>query len=229
LIVKTPQELAALIDHTLLSPTAVQADIRRLCQEAIEHRFAAVCVTGKWVSLAADLLRGSGVRTAAVVGFPLGTASPRLKALEAQEAVMNGADELDMVADLAAIVEKDDKMLRRDIEAVWKVCRQMNPPVVLKVIIESAALTDEQIVFACRIGQEIGVDFLKTSTGMHKAGGATVEHVRLMAQTAPRCRIKASGGIRTAQQALAMLEAGAARLGTSSSVQILQEFASAAK
>ncbi len=229
MIIKTPQELASRIDHTLLSPTAVKADIQRLCQEAMEYRFAAVCVTGKWVPLAADLLRGSGVKTAAVVGFPLGTASPRLKALEAQEAVMNGADELDMVADLAAVVEQDDKALRRDIEAVWKVCRQMNPPVALKVIIESAALTEEQIVFACRIGQEIGVDFLKTSTGMYKAGGATVEHVRLMAQTAPRCRIKASGGIRTAQQALAMLEAGAARLGASSSVQILQGFASAAK
>lgn len=226
MIVQSKQELARRIDHTLLSPTAVEADIRRLCQEAMEHRFAAVCVTPKWVSLAADLLRGSGVWTAAVVGFPLGTSSPHLKALEAEEAVRNGADELDMVADLAAIVQQDPQGLRRDIEAVWKVCRQMNPPVVLKVIIESAVLTNEQVVFACRIGQEIGVDFLKTSTGMHKAGGATVEHVRLMAQTAPRCKIKAAGGIRTVQQALAMIEAGAARLGTSASVAILQEFAS---
>jgi deoxyribose-phosphate aldolase len=229
LIPQSKQELAARIDHSLLSPTAVEADIRRLCAEAAEYRFASVCVTARWVSLAADLLRGSGVRTAAVVGFPLGTSSPRLKALEAEEAVMNGADELDMVADLAAVVEQDERGLRRDLEAVWKVCRQMNPPVVLKVIIESAALTDEQIVFVCRIGQEIGVDFLKTSTGMHKAGGATPEHVRLMAQTAPRCKIKASGGIRTAQQALTMLQAGASRLGTSSSVQILQEFSPAAE
>jgi deoxyribose-phosphate aldolase len=222
--VRSRQELAKYIDHTQLSATTVEADIRKLCQEAKEYHFAAVCVTARWVSLSADLLKGSGVLVAGVAGFPLGAVCPRIKALEAEEVIMAGADEVDMVADLAAILEGDQKALRKDIEAVLKVCRMMRPAVTLKVIIESAALTDEQIVFACRVGQEAGVDYLKTSTGMHKAGGATVEHVRLMAQTAPRCKIKAAGGIRTAEQALAMIEAGASRIGASASVQIVESF-----
>jgi deoxyribose-phosphate aldolase len=222
--VRTRQELAKYIDHTQLSATTVEADIRKLCQEAREYHFAAVCVTPRWISLSADLLRGSGVLVAGVAGFPLGAVSPRIKALDAEEVIMAGADEVDMVADLAAILEGDEKSLRKDIEVVLKVCRMMKPAVMLKVILESAALTDEQIVFACRIGQEVGVDYLKTSTGMHKAGGATVEHVRLMVQTAPRCKIKAAGGIRTAEQALAMIEAGASRIGASASVQIVESF-----
>lgn len=224
MIPRNRQELAKYIDHTQLGATTVQADIRKLCREAKEYHFAAVCVTPRWVSLAADLLRGSGVLTAGVAGFPLGAVSPRIKALDAEEVIMAGADEVDMVADLAAILEGNEKSLRKDMEAVLKVCRMMKPAVTLKVIIESAALTDEQIVFACRIGQEAGVDYLKTSTGMHKAGGATAEHVRLMAQTAPRCRIKAAGSIRTAEQALAMIEAGASRIGASASVQIVESF-----
>lgn len=222
--VRSRQELVKYIDHTQLSATTVEADIVKLCQEAREYQFAAVCVTPRWISLAADLLKGSGVLVAGVAGFPLGAVSPRIKALDAEEVIMAGADEVDMVADLAAILEGDPKALRKDIEAVLKVCRMMKPAVTLKVIIESAALTDEQIVFACRIGQDAGVDYLKTSTGMHKAGGATVEHVRLMVRTAPRCKIKAAGGIRTAEQALAMIEAGASRIGASASVQIVDSF-----
>lgn len=226
--IQTVQELAALIDHSLLSSTAVESDIRRLCQEAIEHRFAAVSIAPRWVPLAAKLLRGTGVRTDTVVGFPLGAVSPRLKAIEAEEVIMNGADEVDMAADLAAILQGEEETLLKDIESVRRVCRRVSPPVVLKVIIESAALSEEQIVFACRVGQQAGADYLKTSTGMHKAGGAAAGHVRLMAQAAPRCKIKAAGGIRTAEQALAMIEAGASRLGSSASVQILEGFASAA-
>jgi len=221
---QTKKQLASYIDHTLLSSTTIEADIRKLCQEAIDYQFAAVCVTPRWISLAADLLRGSGVHVAGVAGFPLGAVSPRLKALDAQEVIMAGADEVDMVADLAAIIEGDQQALMEDMDAVLKVCRSVKPEVELKVIIESAALTDEQIIFACRAGQAVGVDYLKTSTGMHKAGGARVEHVQLMAETAPRCKIKAAGGIRTAEQALAMIEAGASRIGASASVEIIESF-----
>ncbi len=226
---RTRRQLAGYIDHTLLRPTAVEADIRKLCQEAGQYQFAAVCVTAKWISLAADLLHASGVRVAGVAGFPLGAVSPRIKALEAQEMIMAGADEVDMVADLAAIIEGDEKTLRNDMEAVLRACREVKPPATLKVIIESAALTDEQIIFACQVGQSVGVDYLKTSTGLHKAGGATAEHVRRMAQTAPRCKIKAAGGIRTADQALAMIEAGASRIGASASVEILSGFRESAE
>jgi len=228
MILQSPVQLAAMIDHTLLDAAAMEADIRNLCRQAADYRFAAVCVTARWISLAADLLRGSGTRTAGVAGFPLGAVSPRIKALEAEELIMAGADEVDMVADLAAILAGDEKTLRKDIQAVQKICRMMKPAVTLKVIIESAALTQEQIIFACRVGQDAGVDFLKTSTGMHKAGGATAEHVRLMAQTAPRCKIKAAGGIRTTEQALTMIQAGASRIGTSASIQIVDGFQASA-
>jgi deoxyribose-phosphate aldolase len=129
-----------------------------------------------------------------------------------------------MVADLAAIIEGDAKYLSNQLRAVLKVCRSMKPAVCLKVIIEAAVLTNEQKIFACRIADQIGVDFVKTSTGMNPAGGATVEDVKLMKEYAPRCKIKASGGIRTAKQAIEMLNAGADRIGTSSGVQIINEF-----
>jgi len=222
--VRTRQELAAVIDHTLLNPSAVAADIRRHCCEAVEHRFAAVCVNPRWMSLAADIVRGSAVKVAGVVGFGFGAETTTIKAAQARDVVFNGADEVDMLADLAAIREGDRNYFVREMRAVLTVCRSVRPPVVLKVIIESAALTDEQIIFACRAAQDVGVDFIKTSTGLHPAGGARVEHVRLMAATAPRCRIKAAGGIRTAADAIAMLEAGASRIGASASVEILRTF-----
>jgi len=137
--------------------------------------------------------------------------------------VFAGADEIDMVADLAAIIEGDSKYLSNQLRAVVKVCRSMRPKVLLKVIIESAALSRKQKIFACQVADKCGVDFVKTSTGMSPAGGATVEDVKLMKEAAPNCKIKASGGIRTAKQAIEMLEAGAERIGTSSSVQIINE------
>ena len=225
MIPRTRQELAAMIDHTLLNPTAVRADIEALCREAAEYQFASVCVLPKWVSLAAERLRGTGVKVCSVAGFPLGAVSPRIKALEAEEVIMAGADEVDMVADLAAILESEQGTLHKDVAAAARVCKAMKPRVPLKVIIESAALTDAQIVFACKVVQGAGADFIKTSTGMLKAGGATVEAVRLMKESAPYCKIKAAGGIRTALEALAMLEAGADRIGTSASVQIVEGFA----
>lgn len=224
MIPKTKKELAGYIDHTLLSSTAVRSDIERLCAEAIEYGFHSVCILPRWTSLAADILHGTEVKVDGVAGFPFGTDSAKIKALDANEVIMAGADEVDMVADLAAIMEGDLTQAVNDIKAVLKVCRSMRPAVLLKVIIESAALTDEQIVFACKVCQQAGADFIKTSTGMHVAGGARVEDIRLMAQSAPQCRIKAAGGIKTAQQAIAMIEAGANRIGASASVEIMDGF-----
>lgn len=216
-------EMARHIDHTLLKPEATRQQVLRLCDEAQEHGFWAVCVNGRWVSLAADRLHGSAVKVAAVVSFPLGAETTKIKVAQAKEAIHAGADEIDMVADLAAIIEDDGRYLLRQFQAVLNVCRSMRPPVILKVIIESAALTTEQKIFACRAAERVGVDFVKTSTGLHPAGGATIEDIRLMRETAPCCKVKAAGGIRTAAQALAMLGARAERIGTSYGVQIMRE------
>lgn len=217
------KELAACIDQTLLDATATKERIVQLCRDAQGYGFHAVCVNGRWVSLAAELLAGSKVCVAGVVSLPLGADSTAIKVAQAKDAIFAGADEIDMVADLASIIESDSKYLLAQLRAVLRICRSMRPAALLKVIIESAALTTEQKVFACRIAQEAGVNFLKTSTGLHPAGGATVEDVRLMKQTAPACRIKAAGGIKTAQQALELLAAGAERIGTSSGVKIIGE------
>jgi len=218
------QELAACIDHTLLKPEATEEQIVRLCEEARRYGFGAVCVNGRWVSTAADAVQGSAVKVATVISFPLGADTTKAKATQIKEAVYNGADEIDMVADLPAIIAGDTPYLTRQFRAATDACRCMRPPVTLKVIIESAALTTNQKALVCEIAQQIGVDFIKTSTGLHPAGGATVEDVRLIKETAPQCKIKASGGIRTAEQALAMLAAGASRIGASAGVQIIDEF-----
>jgi len=219
----TGNEIAKHIDHTLLRAEATQAEILRLCEEAMTHGFHAVCVNARWVPVAADRLQGTAVAICAVVSFPLGADTTKIKVAQAQDAIYAGADEIDMVADLAAIIESDGKYLLHQLISVLRTCRAVRPPVLLKVILESAALTTEQKVFACQVAQQAGVDFLKTSTGFHPAGGATVEDVALMKQTAPQCRIKASGGIKTAQQAVAMLDAGAERIGTSAGVAIMEE------
>jgi len=218
------KKLAASIDHTLLTPTATKENIKQSCEEARIYGFHTVCVNGRWVALAAELLAGSKVAVGGVVSLPLGADTTKIKVAQAQDAIFAGADEIDMVADLASIIESDTVYLLSQLQAVLKVCRSMRPKVLLKVIIESAALTRDQKIFACRIAEQAGVDFIKTSTGLHPAGGATVEDIKLMKETAPNCRIKAAGGIRTAGQALEMIEAGAERIGTSSSVQIINEF-----
>ncbi len=217
------KQMAATIDHTLLVPTATTDQIERLCDEAAEFSFHAVCLNSRWVNRAADRLHGSAVKVACVVGFPLGAESTQVKISQAKDAIFEGADEIDMVADLAALVEGDSKYLLGQLRSVVKVCRAMRPPVLLKVIIESAALTPDQKRFACRVAQMADVDFLKTSTGFHTAGGATVEDVQLLKTEAPRCKIKASGGIKTSQQALSMIQAGADRIGTSSGVRIIEQ------
>jgi deoxyribose-phosphate aldolase len=221
--VTNEKQLAGCIDHTLLGATATSEQIRQLCEEAKSFGFCAVLVNPRWVALAAEQLHGSKVKVGGVVSLPLGADTTKIKVAQAKEAIFAGADEIDMVADLAAIVESDAKYLLNQLQAVLKVCRSMRPAVVLKVIIESAALTREQKIFACEIAQQAGVDFIKTSTGLHPAGGATVEDIKLMKETAPNCKIKAAGGIKTAKQALEMLDAGADRIGTSSAVQIINE------
>jgi len=220
----TEKELAGSIDHTLLQAKATREQIEQLCQEAIDFSFHTVCVNGRWLSLVADLLAGSKVAVGGVVSLPLGADSTKIKVAQARDAIFAGADEIDMVADLASIIEGDSNYFANQLASVLKVCRSMRPAVVLKVIIESAALNDEQKIFACRIAQGVGVDFIKTSTGLHPAGGATIEDIKLMKETAPGCKIKAAGGIRTAKQVLEMLDAGAKRIGTSSGVRIITEF-----
>ena len=218
------KELAGCIDHTLLGATATSEQIKQLCEEAKSYGFAAVFVNPRWVDLAAEQLAEAKVAVGGVVSLPLGADSTKIKVAQAKEAIFAGADEIDMVADLAAIIEGDEKYLSGQLRAVLKVCHSMRPKVCLKVIIESAALTEKQKIFACRIADGVGVDFVKTSTGMNPAGGATVEDVKLMKEAAPNCKVKAAGGIRTAKQALEMLEAGAERIGTSSGVQIINQF-----
>ena len=222
--IQTKEQLAKYFDHTLLDCMAVKADIRRVCDEAVEYGFYAVCVQPRWVALCADILLGTGAKVVSVAGFPYGTNVSKVKAFEADAVIMDGADEVDIVADMASVIASDANYLRRDFEAVLKVCHSVGPNVPLKVIIESAALNEQQIRFVCGIAQDTGVDFVKTSTGFHKAGGANVDDVKLMAEAAPRCKIKAAGGIRMLEQTLAFIEAGVSRSGASGSVQIIEQF-----
>jgi deoxyribose-phosphate aldolase len=218
------KQLVGCIDHTLLEATATKDRIEQLCQEAVEYNFHAVCVNPRWIPLAAELLYNTNVKVAGVVSLPLGADSTKIKIAQAKDAIFAGADEIDMVVDLAAIIEGDSRYLLNQIHAVLKVCRSMRPAVLLKVIIESAALNREQKIFACQVANSCRVDFIKTSTGLHPAGGATVEDIKLIEENAPNCKVKAAGGIKTAKQAMDMLEAGAKRIGTSSSVKIIEEF-----
>ncbi|MCP4261152.1 MAG: deoxyribose-phosphate aldolase [Planctomycetes bacterium] len=218
------KELAYRIDHTLLDAAATKEHIEQLCEEAKSFGFHTVCVNSRWLALIAERLHNTKVKVGGVVSLPLGANTTKIKVAQAKEAVFAGADEIDMVADLAAIIAGDTKYLHNQFQAVLKICRSMRPAVIFKVIIESAALNRDQKIFACQVAQMCSVDFVKTSTGMNPAGGATIEDIKLMKETAPNCRIKAAGGIKTAQQALEMLEAGAERIGTSSGVQIINEF-----
>ncbi|MFA6092193.1 MAG: deoxyribose-phosphate aldolase [Elusimicrobiota bacterium] len=209
--------LAAMVDHTLLKPNAVREEIVRLCEEARRHSFASVCVNPCHVALCAQRLKGCSVKVCTVIGFPLGATTSPVKAFEARESAADGAEELDMVINVGALKSGDDDCVRADIRAV----RGAIPGRTLKVILETSLLTDEEKVRACRLAQEAGADFVKTSTGFSGAG-ATVEDVRLMRETVgPRMGVKASGGIRDFAAARAMVEAGATRLGTSSGVAIL--------
>jgi deoxyribose-phosphate aldolase len=214
----TRAAVAAMIDHTLLKPEATAAQVQALCEEASALGVLAVCVSPSMLPLGSGWLR-EGILVASVVGFPSGGHHVEVKAAEAAQARANGADEVDMVVDLGLAKAGAWGAVRSEIEAVRLAAPR---PATLKVIIESAVLTDDEIVAACRAAAEAGADFVKTSTGFHPAGGATVEAVALMRQTVgPGVGVKASGGVRTAEAALAMIAAGANRIGTSSSAAIL--------
>ncbi|WP_421842368.1 deoxyribose-phosphate aldolase [Mycobacterium sp.] len=217
----TRRELAALVDHTLLKPEATPADVAALVVEATELEVYAVCVSPSMVSIAADA-GGAGVVVATVAGFPSGKHVPSVKAREAAAAIASGAAEIDMVIDVGAALAGDFDAVRSDIETV----RGATVGSVLKVIVESAVLlghgNTDTLVSACRAAHDAGADFVKTSTGFHPAGGATVRAVEVMAATVGgRVGVKASGGIRTAADAVAMLDAGATRLGLSSTQAVL--------
>jgi deoxyribose-phosphate aldolase len=214
-----PHDLARFIDHTLLRPDATTEDIDRLCDEARTYGFAAVCVNPTWVRRCAQNLRGSGVRVASVVGFPFGAGTTEVKALEARRAIRDGAREIDMVINVGALRSGDHELVRRDIEKVADACREAGA--VTKVIIETALLTDEEKVVASHLAKLAKADFVKTSTGFG-GGGATVHDVLLMRETVgPRLGVKASGGIRSAEDVREMIAAGATRIGASASVQIV--------
>jgi deoxyribose-phosphate aldolase len=210
--------LARMIDHTLLKPEAVPAQIERLCEEALEYGFAAVCVNGAWVPLAARLVSGSEVAVAAVVGFPLGAGTSAAKAFEARDAVAGEAAEVDMVINVGALKAGDEPLVEADIRAV---VAAVGAGVPVKVILETALLKDGEKVRGCELAVAAGAAFVKTSTGFGP-GGATVEDVALLRRAAgPDVGVKAAGGIRTRLQAEGMIAAGANRLGTSNSVQIV--------
>jgi deoxyribose-phosphate aldolase len=220
-LIEQKQRLAAVIDHTLLKPEATSSDIEQLCDEAMLYSFASVCVNPCWVPLAAHRLNGSPVRVCSVVGFPLGANDTRVKAYEARTAREQGAAEIDMVLNIGELRAGHHEAVRRDIGEVAHVARRDGG--LLKVIIETCLLTDEEKVTACRLAVAAGADFVKTSTGFSKSG-ATTEDVRLMREiVGPDIGLKASGCIRTLASVRSMLEAGASRIGASAGVAIMKE------
>jgi deoxyribose-phosphate aldolase len=219
-IAPTDKSLAHTIDHTLLKPDATQDQIAQLCFEARKYGFASVCVNSTHVKLCADLLKGSGVPVCTTIGFPLGATPTDVKVFEAQQAIRDGATELDMVINVGALKSRDYELVRGDIAAVAHACHAGNA--ILKVIIEAALLTDEEKVIACQLAKVAGADFVKTSTGFGPSG-ATPEDVALMRRVVgPSMGVKAAGGIRTYADAQKMIAAGASRIGASASVKIIQ-------
>src|SRR5690554_90741 len=208
-----------MIDHTILKPDAKKDEIQALCQEAKEFCFYAVCVNPYYVSLCKDLLEGSKVKIATVIGFPLGANTSDIKALETKKAIDDGADEIDMVINIGALKDGDYGVVRDDIKAVVEAAKDRAR---VKVIIETSLLTDDEKIKACELSLEAGADFVKTSTGF-STGGATVEDVKLMKSVVKdKMEIKASGGVRDFETARKMIEAGARRIGTSSGVKIVK-------
>ena len=205
------------IDHTILKPDASLEDIKRICKEAKEYNFMSVCVNPAFIDLCKNELKDSDVKVCTVIGFPLGATLPQAKALETREAVFEGADEIDMVINVTMLKAHQDDYVYNEIEKVRRSCMGK----VLKVIIETCLLTDEEKVRACLLAKKAGADFVKTSTGF-STGGATVHDVELMRKTVgPEMGVKASGGIRTHEDLLAMIKAGATRIGTSSGPKII--------
>ncbi|MGG3771623.1 deoxyribose-phosphate aldolase [Heyndrickxia faecalis] len=211
--------LAAYIDHTLLKPEATEKDILKLTAEAAQYHFASVCIHPYWVKLAARELAGTGVKVCTVIGFPLGATTAETKAFETKKAIGDGADEIDMVINIGALKSGDTEAVEADIRAVVEAAQGK----LVKVIIETCLLTNEEKELACRLSVKAGAHFVKTSTGF-STGGATIEDVKLMRQTVgDKAGVKASGGIHTKAEAEAMIEAGATRIGASSGVKIVSE------
>lgn len=212
--------LATYIDHTLLKPDATVEEVDKLCAEALQQRFASVCVNGAWVKRCSEILKGSGVLVCSVIGFPLGAMASEVKAYEARRAIEDGACEIDMVQNVGALKSGFDEFVEKDIAMVADVCHRLGAR--LKVILETALLTDPEKVRACELAVRAGADFVKTSTGFSK-GGATAADVALMRRTVgPRVGVKASGGVRDEAGAKAMIAAGATRIGASASVAIVR-------
>ncbi|NRT80631.1 deoxyribose-phosphate aldolase [Clostridium beijerinckii] len=212
--------IAKYIDHTILKPEATVEDVKRLCREAKEYNFASVCVNGCYAKLVSSKLAGSEVKTCVVVGFPLGAMTKEAKAFETSQAIENGASEIDMVINVGALKSKDYKFVKEDIEAVVNAAKGK---ALVKVIIETCLLTDEEKVKVCEIAKEAKADFVKTSTGF-STGGATKEDIALMRKTVgPDLGVKASGGVRDFKAAMEMINAGASRIGSSNSIAIVNE------
>jgi deoxyribose-phosphate aldolase len=229
----TSSELAKRIDHTILKPEAASPEVHKVVAEAMEHSFAAVCVAPIWLARVATMLRGSGVRACTVVGFPHGTNKPTIKAIEATSSIKDGADEIDVVAHLPYLAAGDYQSARAELIEIVRAARSTRRDVTIKVIVESAYLLslgsdkgEAAIATACRAVRESGCDFIKTSTGYHPAGGASVEAVKLMKKHGEGLLVKASGGIRDLATAMAMIDAGADRLGMSASVVVLSQWKS---
>ncbi|MBI6545497.1 MAG: deoxyribose-phosphate aldolase [Cyanobacteria bacterium NC_groundwater_1444_Ag_S-0.65um_54_12] len=217
--ISAARKLARFIDHTLLKPEAIEADIRKLCAEAREHCFASVCINPTWVSLAADLLKGSPVQVCTVIGFPLGATDPATKAFEAREAASNGASEIDMVINVGALKSKNYRLVEDDIH---QVARAVPRGTIVKVILETSLLSDEEKVAACLLAKRAGADFVKTSTGFGGGGATTSDIILMRTAVGPELGVKASGGVRDAKTATEMLAAGATRIGASASVAIVK-------
>lgn len=214
------EALARKIDHTLLKPEATKEQIEKLCDEAKTYRFYSVCVNPSWVETASELLKGTDVKVCTVIGFPLGATTTEVKREETKDAIAKGATEVDMVIPVGKLKSGQDEAVKADIAAVVEAAKDQ---ALVKVIIETCLLTEEEKVKACKLAVEAGADYVKTSTGF-STGGATVEDIRLMRQTVgPDIGVKASGGIRDLKTANAMIEAGASRIGASSSVAIVSE------
>jgi deoxyribose-phosphate aldolase len=213
-------DIAKYIDHTILKPEATVEDVKKLCKEAREYNFASVCVNGCYAALVSTELAGSDVKTCVVVGFPLGAMTKEAKAFETIDAINNGANEIDMVINVGALKDKNYALLKEDIEAVVNAAKGK---AIVKVIIETCLLTDQEKVKVCEISKEVKADFVKTSTGF-SSGGATKEDIALMRKTVgPDLGVKASGGVRDYKTAMDMINAGASRIGASAGIAIVSE------
>jgi deoxyribose-phosphate aldolase len=220
----TKEQLAKLIDHTLLKPDTTEDSIKQLCKEAKEFKFYSVCVNPTYISLASSILKGTEVKICSVIGFPLGASTPEVKALETEIAISNGASEIDMVINIGALKSQDYKLVKYDISEVVERARTSQKDIVVKVIIETGLLTKHEKEIACKLVKETGANFVKTSTGFN-ASGATVYDIELLKKcVGPNIKVKASGGIRTFLEAIKLINVGADRIGTSSGVVIMGQY-----